>query len=138
MATHKIVLELPEDPTSPSLARLIGRNLLQHRAATPQDIDDIEILVGELCTNVTRHAVSSEGFFRITLEHDGDRVTLIVEDHGLGLDMQHVPPVGALRSDGIEGERHGGFGLPLIHYLADAVRFETRTPRGTSAYVEKS
>ena len=137
MATLKLVLELPEDPTSAPLARLLGRNLLVHHAATQQDIDDVETLVGELCANVTRHAQSEEGFFRITLEHHGDHITLTVEDHGPGLDPQRILPVGSPRPDANGGERYGGFGLPLIQKLADEVRFEPREPRGTRAYVQK-
>jgi anti-sigma regulatory factor (Ser/Thr protein kinase) len=137
MTIPKIVLELSEDPSSAPLARLIGRNLLEHHAATQQDIDDVEILVDELCSNVTRHAQSEEGYFRITLEHHGDRITLTVEDHGPGLDPQRLLPVGSLRTDENEGERYGGFGIPIIRKLADEIRFEPRTPRGTRAYVQK-
>lgn len=137
MAIPKLVLELPEDPASAPLARLIGRNLLVHHAATQQDIDDVETLVGELCANVVRHAQSEEGYFRITLEHHGDSITLTVEDHGPGLDTQHILPVGSPRPDVNGDERYGGFGLPLIQKLADEVRFEQRTPHGTSAYIQK-
>ena len=137
MAIPKLVLELPEDPTSAPLARLLGRNLLEHHAATQQDIDDVETLVGELCANVTRHAQSEEGYFRITLEHHGDHITLTVEDHGPGFDTQRILPVGSRRPDANGDERYGGFGLPLIQKLADEVRFEPRAPRGTRAYVQK-
>lgn len=138
MTIFKIVLELPEDSSSSSLARLIGRNLLEHHAATAQDTDDVETLVGELCSNVTRHAQSPEGYFRITLEHHGDGITLVVEDHGPGLDEQRIPPVGSARLDENGDERHGGFGLPLIRDLSDEVSFERRIPCGTRACVQKS
>ncbi len=137
MAGPKLVLELPEDPSSAPLARLLGRNLLEHHAATQQDIDDVEMLVGELCSNVTRHALSEEGYFRITLEYHGDSITLTVEDHGPGLDTERLLPVGSPRPDEKGEEHYGGFGIPIVQSLADDVRFEPRTPRGTRAYVHK-
>lgn len=137
MGKHRIILELPEDRSSAPLALLIGRSFLEHHTATQQDVDDVETLVGELCTNVIRHAQSQEGYFRITLEYHGDSITLTVEDHGPGFDTRRVPPVGSLRPDEQEGERYGGFGLPLIEKLADTVRFEPRTPSGMSACVKK-
>lgn len=97
----------------------------------------METLVGELCSNVARHAQSEEGYFRITLEHHGDHITLIVEDHGPGLDTQRILPVGSTRPDANGDERYGGFGLPIIQKLADEVRFERRTPHGTRVYVQK-
>ena len=137
MANPKLLLELPEDPSSAPLARLLGRNLLEHHDAAQQDIDDVEMLVGELCSNVTRHALSEEGYFRIMLEHHGDHITLTVEDHGPGLDMRRIPPAGTPRTDQKGGQRYGGFGIPIVQSLADEVRFELRTPRGTRAYVQK-
>jgi anti-sigma regulatory factor (Ser/Thr protein kinase) len=137
MAIPRLVLELLEDPSSAPLARLIGRNLFEHHAVLPQDVEDLEVIVGELCANVTHHARSQEGFFRITVEHHGDRIVLTVEDHGPGIDTERFAPVGSTRPDGCGGLRIGGYGLHLIRKLSDELRFETRSPHGTTVFVEK-
>ena len=57
----KITLEVPEDESLVPMIRQIGRTLLEHWNAAPTDIDDIEVVLGELCSNVLRHARSQVG-----------------------------------------------------------------------------
>ena len=132
-----MTLEVPEDHSYIHLIRSIGRNILEHSTASQSDVDDIEAVVGELCSNVTRHAQSECGTFNITFEQDDDNVVVTVEDHGEGFSLADVPEIGTVRCDNDEDDRIGGFGLQLVALLADNVEFLAREPHGTVARAEK-
>ena len=135
--TVKIALDVPEEHSYIGMVRQIGRTLLEHHRVTAQDIDDLEIIVGELCSNVTRHARSEVGSYQVILEHHDTHVVLEVVDQGEGFDPQGLPPVGEPREDEDGGFRHGGFGLHLVRTLTDRVDIEHARPYGTTVRVEK-
>lgn len=139
--THMILrltLDLPEEKAYVKIIRLLGRTLLEHLRAVEQDIDEVEVVVGELCTNVIRHAHSTDGVFRVTLEYDADRVTITVEDKGQGFRRREIAPVGSERAD-FDGmpERVGGYGLQLVEKLSDRVEFVPSDPHGTTVRAER-
>ncbi len=103
------MLELPEDLAYVRITRVLGRALLEHLQAEKQDIDDVETLVGELCSNVLRHAQSNASRFQVTLEYHSDFVTVTVKYQGAGFSLADVPPAGTARADFGGGERLGGF-----------------------------
>jgi len=119
------------------MVRQIGRTVLEHHRAAEQDIHDVEIVVGELCANVTRHARSAAGRYRVTLEHHADHVVLEVADGGRGFDPQSVPPVGEPRQEADGTLRHGGFGLHLVRSLTDRVDIVPSRLNGTKVRAEK-
>lgn len=135
--SSQIALVIPEEHAFIGMVREMGRTLLTHHRASAQDIDDLEAVVGELCANVTRHARSESGCYRVTLEHHGDHVVLTVADQGQGFDPSQVPPVGELRMDEDGAVRHGGFGLHLVGSLVDRLEFQVSEPCGTTVRAEK-
>lgn len=135
--SSQIDLVVPEDHAFVAMVREIGRTLLSHHAASPQDIDDLEAVLGELCANVTRHAHSESGCYRVTLEHRGDSIVLTVADEGYGFDAAQVPPVGEARLNEDGTMRHGGYGLHLVGRLVDHLEFQRSQPRGTTVRAEK-
>ena len=133
----RLMLELPEDMAYIRITRILGRALLEHLQAEPQDIDDVETLVGELCSNVLRHAQSHAGRFQVALEYHSDFVSIMVEDQGEGFSFQDVPPAGTARPDFGGGQRLGGFGMQLIQGLSDHLEFHRTDPHGTTVCAEK-
>jgi len=133
----QIALIVPEDHAFIAMVREMGRTLLAHHAASAQDIDDLEAVLGELCANVTRHARSEDGCYSVTLEHHGDRVVLTVADQGRGFDPDQVLPVGSPRVDEDGAVRHGGYGLHLVDSLVDSLEFQRSEPCGTTVRAEK-
>jgi serine/threonine-protein kinase RsbW len=135
----KLTLELPEEQPYVRVMRLLGRTLLENLRAVDQDIDEIELVVGELCANVVRHARSHEQRFRVSMEYDADKVVVIVEDSGPGFAPGEVAPVGSERPD-FEGqpERVGGYGLQLVELLSDRLEFKRSENAGTTVRAEKS
>jgi len=96
-----------------------------------------ELLVGELCTNVIRHADTAHERFRVVLEYHADKVDLVVQDTGEGFSFKDVPEAGTERPDTIGGgERIGGYGMSLVHALADRLEFHRTDPQGTTVRAE--
>src|SRR5687767_14746644 len=75
----KLMIDLPEEQSYVRATRLVGRTLLEHLKVVEQDIDEIELVVGELCANVIRHSRSTERRFRMALEYHEDRIVITVE-----------------------------------------------------------
>ena len=132
-----ITLDVPEDETIVAMIRRTARVFMECRHMAVGDVDDVESLLGELCSNAVRHARSRGGRFRVTLEHHGDHAVVVVTDWGKGMDRAGVPGVGTLRLDEDGNGRFGGFGLLLVDSLADRVEFGPSDPAGTTVRAEK-
>ncbi len=134
----KVSLDLPNDGTYLRIARRVGHTLLEDMGVVDHDIADIEFIVGELCTNVVRHAQTmQEGRFIVMLEYHADKVVIIVEDKGVGFPFKDVREAGSTRLDRDGSERLGGFGLDLVRKMADHIEFRRSDPHGTTVCAEK-
>lgn len=135
----KVSLDLPGDGTYLRIARRIGHTLLEDLGVIDQDIADIEFIVNELCTNVVRHAqTTDESRFLVALEYHADRVAIVVEDQGVGFSPQEVRAVGSIRPDRDGSDRLGGFGLQLVQQMADHIVFQSSDPQGMTVFAEKA
>ena len=135
----KVSLDLPGDGTYLRIARRVGHTLLEGMGVVDRDIADIEFIVGELCTNVVRHANTLEdGRFIVVLEYHADKVVVVVEDKGIGFPFKDVREAGSPRPDRDGSERLGGFGLELVRKMADQIEFSRSDPQGTTVFAEKS
>ena len=132
----KLALNLPEDGTYVRIVRRLCRTLLDELGADRGDGEDLEILIGELCTNVVRHAGDHDGRYQIALEFYADHADLTVIDTGQGFAFKDVPEAGTLRPDtfGKSGERFGGYGMGLVRALADKLEFRRTDPHGTTVH----
>jgi len=131
-----VSLRLPEDLAHLGMVRRVSREMLSSFGVGPQDLDDIEFLVGELATNAARHAHSN--FYYVEIELLDDTAVVTVSDRGVGFQRGLVPPVGTFRPDAsANGGRFGGWGLPLVEMLADNVEFLPSLPHGTTVRAEK-
>lgn len=133
----RLVLDMPEDQAFLRLTRVFGRTLLTHMKVVDDVVDDLELVVGELCSNVVRHACSEMKRFRVALEYYPDNVTLTVEDHGNGFSFRDVPAVGTLRTDFDGSMRVGGFGLQMVRSLSDHLEFYRVDHNGSVVKAQK-
>jgi serine/threonine-protein kinase RsbW len=133
----KLTLELPEDVAHVRKARRVAACLLEGESIAPEDAEHVELVIGEICTNVVRHACSEEGRYRVTLELYADRLGVTVEDRGRGFDPSTTTPPGTERHDAVLGQRFGGLGLPLVRALTNRLIFRPTDPKGTTVYAEK-
>ncbi len=135
----KLTLDLPEERSYIKIMRLMGRTLLEHLKADEKEIDEVELVVGELCANVVRHAKSSERRYQVALEFYSDHVAIEVCDNGAGFDVAAVAPVGSDRPDEATGyARIGGYGLKLVELLSDRVEFQASDSSGMTVRAEKA
>lgn len=129
-------LKLPEDFSHIAMVRRVTRDVLVAFGVVPQDVDDIESVLGELATNAVRHARNRNYTVDVALSEG--KVVLTVSDEGAGFSRDDVAPPGTIRPDGgTEAERIGGWGLPLIEMLTDHVEFLPNVPHGTIVRAEK-
>ncbi len=87
---------------------------------SPPLVEDMRLAVTEACTNVVRHAYDdpSCGTIDVVIRPTGDRLDLIVSDHGSGMGP----------SADVAGP---GLGLPMIAALADHVEIGSGLSRGS-------
>ncbi|MBC7808755.1 MAG: ATP-binding protein [Akkermansiaceae bacterium] len=130
-----LTLSLPEDLSHVALVRHLSRDVLGAFKVFPQDVDDIETLVGELATNAVCHAQGTVFGVEITLSDD--MATVKVTDSGVGFTRDRVLPPGTPRTHEGNGERIGGWGIPMVEMLADRVDYQPNFPHGTIVRVEK-
>ncbi len=134
----RLSLDLPEDTTYIRTTRLLSRCLLEDIKVSRETIEDVELIVTELCSNVIRHAQSKETHFLVTLEYYKPQVVITVTDTGDGFSQEGVAQVGSERKDFDDGERLGGWGMMLLEGLSDKVDFTETDPHGTTVRVEKT
>ena len=134
----RLSLDLPEDAAYSRTARFFSRCLLQDMKVLETTARDVENIVGELCSNVIRHARSSATRFLVVLEYFEPKVVITVTDTGKGFVRKDVLPVGSTRPDGAGGERVGGFGLGILEGLCDKIDYTVTDPQGTTVRVEKN
>lgn len=136
--TLRLSLNLPEDAAYIRTTRLLSRCLLDDMKVNKATPDDVETVVGELCSNVVSHAHSKAKQFVVTLEYYKSQVVITVTDTGQGFVREDMLPVGTSRADGKGGERLGGWGLPLLEGLSDKLDFTETDPHGATVRVEKN
>jgi serine/threonine-protein kinase RsbW len=129
-------LNLPEDGAFLRIARLISRTMLESLGIVAQDVDDVELVVEELCSNVIRHAQSNNGRFLLVINYYADRVVVVVEDTGHGFSFKDVRAVGEERPDLDGSIRLGGFGIGLVAALTSRLEFFRTDPHGTTVRAE--
>jgi anti-sigma regulatory factor (Ser/Thr protein kinase) len=104
-------------------ARRAFRERLVALAGPSQDVDDAELIYGELVANTVRYA--SEGAVEAALEvHDSEPAVLVVRDRGPGL---RACPWTPHRDPYAESGR----GLGLVELLARDVEVDTPDEGGT-------
>lgn len=168
----RLSLDMPVDREYVRTTRLLSRALLEDLKVLPEDTDAIELIIGELCTNVVRHAAqnknnrsssasvpgetaeatgndSEQSDYQVILEYHKEKLLVTVEDKGPGFDLEAIAEPGTARPDSLAGsgsdkgngaavaQRLGGFGIPLIAALSDALNFEATNPNGTKVRAEK-
>jgi anti-sigma regulatory factor (Ser/Thr protein kinase) len=128
-------LQLPDDVAHIPMLRRISREALSSCSASHRDVDDLELLIGELAANAARHAHAP--YYRMDLELYDGLAVVTVTDTGSGFERDRVPQPGTVRVDedsginGFDEARIGGWGLPMVETLADSVEYLPANPHGT-------
>ena len=119
LASTDVRLTLPARPENVAVIRHVLGAFAEALDLPPDVVEDMRLAVTEACTNVVRHAYQDEpGPIDVVIRPSGDRLELIVIDDGRG--MGRSPDTGG-----------PGLGLALIAALAESVKIESGSPRGS-------
>jgi serine/threonine-protein kinase RsbW len=91
---------------------------------TEAEVYAIQFAVDEACTNVIEHAYRGieGGDIECTCDSDGDKMTILLRDHGRPFDPSTVP-VPDLKAN-LKKRRVGGLGVYLMRWYMDEVHYE--------------
>lgn len=99
------------------------REILSQTGWEKKPAEEILLAVGEAMTNIIRHAYRGQpGEIMVFVAASGDKVEIMLEDHGKKFDPTQVPPP--------ELPRHqpGGLGIHFIKTIMDQVIYDGRDP----------
>lgn len=86
-------------------------------------------IIQEACSNAIKHAEPS--YIKVTLQYEPNEIQLIVEDDGIGFDVEHM--------DTSTKKDNSGFGLSMmkerIYLLSGNINIESKIDCGTKIYV---
>ncbi|HEY3266208.1 MAG TPA: ATP-binding protein [Armatimonadota bacterium] len=111
----RMQLDLPAEASYVRLCRHLAETVLSGMGVSPQDVNDVEVIMGEVCANAVRHAYNNPSeTYRVELDVCPETVRVTVRDHGKGIDLNE-------REKDPREMREGGRGMFLINTLADRV-----------------
>jgi serine/threonine-protein kinase RsbW len=119
-ARSDVRLTVPARPENVAVIRHVLGAFADALRLPPELVEDMRLAVTEACTNVVRHAYRGDerGTMEVAIRPSGDRLEVIVSDHGSGMGP----------SSDVSGP---GLGLPMIAALADHVEIEPGPQRGS-------
>ena len=119
-------LHIPADARLLPRTRRAVAGFVEETAPSAEVVDDVVLALDEACANVIRHAFPEgiDGTIHLLADIDDDKVSVLVEDDGVGFDPFEVDLRGDL-------ERTSGRGLDLIRKLMTSVDVESPTETGT-------
>jgi serine/threonine-protein kinase RsbW len=115
------------------LARLALSGIARAVPLDPESLADLKLAVTEACGNAVRHAYQQEeGPVTVAFVTSADRLEMIVEDEGSGLDVVDV-------TEWVADERsEGGMGMAIIRAIVDELDVQDRADgRGTVVHMTK-
>ena len=101
-----------------------------------QDINKIQLAVDEACTNIIKHAYSSQGgAITIFFERNDNTVVITIQDRGKPFDPAAIPPPD-LEAE-VEKRQIGKLGLHLMRKLMDEVSYSFDPEEGNTLVMKK-
>jgi serine/threonine-protein kinase RsbW len=133
MSDTVVRLTFPAKPDYLLLARLALAGLARSVPLDPELLADLKLAVTEACGNAVRHAYGEgDGPVSVAFVAGEDRLEMIVEDRGSGLD------IGELREWDAEKQRDGGMGMAIIREIVDELDVQSGPDgRGTVVRMTK-
>jgi serine/threonine-protein kinase RsbW len=120
----RTALELPPRPWTLPIVRQVLRELIAESWAARGPGEELEVAMNEACTNVVRHAGTTEPY-HVLISLDTDRCRVEVADCGHGFDPDRVAADAAGTPPG-----YGRRGLLVMRALVDDLHIEPTTPVG--------
>jgi serine/threonine-protein kinase RsbW len=121
-----VTLEIPPRNAHLALVRLVVDSVARIGGRlTDRRLDDLRLAVSEACTNAldAQQEADSDEPVAVSIELDGDTVTVLVTDHAGGFAIDDVDPIPAA-TDPKRLRHERGLGIPLMRSLVDELSFE--------------
>lgn len=136
METNEMVLEFDSKSQNESFARLTVAAFVAELDPTIEEIADIKTAVSEAVTNSIIHGyVNGTGKVRMTGRINGREVTIIIEDHGVGI--EDIPKaMEPLYTTKPELER-SGMGFSFMEAFMDELKVTSEFGKGTVVTMKK-
>jgi serine/threonine-protein kinase RsbW len=130
VTSHAVSLRFPAKPEYLLLARLAVAGVARSVPLAQEEVTDLKLAVTEACGNAVRHAYASGplGEIELGLLPGPDRLELVVEDHGAGIELP-LPEQ--------EPSEAGGMGLSIIRAVVDELDVAPRPDGGTIVHMTK-
>ena len=119
---NKFSLKIPSRTENLSIIREFIINIAKKFGFNDNSISEIELAVDEACANVIKHAYqfNENKKIDITVETNGQKLTIIISDRGKGFDPKTIEPA----EERLHKHARSGFGIALIKKVMDEVSFD--------------
>lgn len=125
----EISLSLPRERESVSAVRRIVAGAMAEVGVESSCAADVELALTEGCTNVVRHATSTDRY-HVTFELDHQAAKVTIADSGRGFSLNGMHRMAATLSE-------GGRGLAIMEMLMDEADFWVEEGQGTQVSLTK-
>jgi anti-sigma regulatory factor (Ser/Thr protein kinase) len=98
-----------------------------HEQGLSDEIEfQLDLVLDEMVSNVIRHGIKDSGqhIIDVNLQHDGQQLTLEIEDDGVPFNPFDAPVPDITKP--IEERRPGGLGVYLVRQMMDSLAYERR------------
>ncbi len=138
MPDATVRLTFPAKPDYLLLARLALSGLARGLSLDDEIVADLKLAVTEACGNAVRHAYDSgSGSVRVVYLVRDDRLEMLVEDDGAGLDAEPDEELPSVVADALEAFE-GGLGIAIIRAIVDELDVRAgEDGRGTVVHMTK-
>ena len=137
MKNNEMYLEFDSNSANEAFARVAVAAFVAQLNPTLEEIADIKTAVSEAVTNAIIHGYNYDKDKKVymSLEVIDRHITLIIEDHGFGIeDIEKVRIPFYTSKANIE---HAGMGLTIIDTLCDVFEIESEVEKGTKLIIKK-
>lgn len=133
MNSMKIIFDAK--PYNEAFARLAISGFLLYKDPSINDMEDIKTAVSEAVTNSIIHAYDNEGLIELSCEINENKVKIIVEDFGKGIENIEIArePMYTSKPD---CER-SGLGFTIMESFMDKIEVSSIVGKGTKIIMYK-
>ncbi len=137
MEKNTMRVEFSALPVNEAFGRMVIGAYLLPLNPTMEVLEDVRTAVSEAVTNAIVHGYrGKEGNVSLSGDIDGNDLTVIVEDHGRGIENVEEAMVPLFSTAPVEEER-SGMGFTVMETFMDALNVESKVGIGTKITMRK-
>lgn len=132
---NEVELIIPMLPDMEITATQTACSVAQYMKFDPDRIDEVKMALIEAIINAFEHSKSLDGKVRIKFVIADDNLTVVIQDHGQGFELNRIDKPDITQK--LRAEYKRGWGLMLIENLMDTVHIES-SEHGTTLVMSKN